>query len=98
MDSQNDMLESMHLIEERLNNKIDVLFKYKKIQITLKIVIFTSLSCLTFVRSGKSHDIYLWMMGIFLSLIALSEFFELEELRFYFKDNKKVLEKNTYNN
>ena len=87
MDGQEDT-ESIQLLEERLNNKISVLYKYKQAQLTLKIVIFTAISCILFVRSGKGHDIYLWFLGIFMALIALSEFFELEEFRFYSKDNK----------
>lgn len=93
MSNSKDLQDALYDLEERMNNKLRILFKYKTVILTLKIIIFTSMACLLFVRSGKNHDIYLWFIGIFMTIMAVAELFELEELRFYIKDNKKVSEK-----
>lgn len=67
--------------ENRMNQKINYIFRYKKVQITLKILLLTGLSCILFSRGGEYEDMYLWFNGIFLLVIALSELFDLEEFK-----------------
>ena len=91
MNNIEEFQNSVFMMEERVDNKLKVLFKYKTVQLTLKIITFTAIACLLFVRSSQHHDLSLWFIGLYMTLVALSELFELEELRFYLKDNKKVL-------
>lgn len=84
-----DLEQSIHDLEDRLEGKIKELYKYKKSQLVVKIITFTSIAVLLFTRSGRHHDIYLWFIGLYMLLIALAELFDFEELRFYQKETKK---------
>ena len=90
MNNLEELQNTVFMMEERVDNKLKVLFKYKTVQLTLKIITFTAIACLLFVRSSQHHDISLWFIGLYMTLVALSELFELEELRFYLKETKKV--------
>jgi hypothetical protein len=97
MNSLEELQNTVFMMEERVDKKLKVLFKYKTVQLTLKIITFTAVACLLFVRSSYHHDLSLWFIGLYMTLVALSELFELEEVRFYLKDNKKVSLKNKDN-
>jgi len=88
-----DFENSLSELEERLEKKIRELYKYKKAQLVVKIITLTSISVLLFTRSGRHHDIYLWFIGLYILLVALGEFFDLEELRFYQKEESKKSKK-----
>ena len=83
--------QSLSEVEERLEKKIKELYKYKKAQLVVKIITLTSISILLFTRSGKHHDMYLWFIGLYMLLIALGEFFDLEEIRYFQKEEKNKL-------
>lgn len=90
----NDFGQSLHDLEEKLDKKIRELYKYKKAQLVVKIITLVSVSVLLFTRSGRHHDIYLWFIGLYMLLIALGEFFDLEELRhFQRQDNINSIKK-----
>jgi hypothetical protein len=97
MNNLEELQNTVFMMEERVDNKLKVIFKYKTVQLTLKIITFTAIACLLFVRSSQHHDISLWFIGLYMTLVALSELFELEELRFYLKDSKKVSPRNKDN-
>jgi hypothetical protein len=97
MNNIEELQNTVSMMEERMDNKLKVLFKYKTVQLSLKIITFTAIACLLFVRSSYHHDIILWFIGIYMTLVALSELFELEEIRVYLKDSKKVSSKSKDN-
>lgn len=90
-----ELKKSIQELEENFNNKINLLYKYKRIQITIKVITFVGISTFMFVRGGRHHDIYMWIIGFYLMLIAAAELFNLEEHIFISSENKKVFQKKT---
>ena len=88
-----ELKKTVQELEEKFNEKVDTLYKYKRVQITIKIITFIAISCLMLMRSGKIHDIYLWCIGFYMMLLATAELFSLEEIIFIHKENKKVFQK-----
>lgn len=90
MDNYSEQTQkSLSELEEKIDRKFKTLFRYKTIQISLKMIIFTALACLLFFRSGKTHDFYMWFIGLFMLFLALGEFIELEEAKQNYKETGK---------
>lgn len=80
-------------LEKKVNRKLETIYKYKTVQLTIKVLILSSLSAWIFLRSGKNRDSSLWIIGIYVLIVSVLELIELEELRF-FLSNSKIQEKN----
>lgn len=92
-DRLNIIEKKLLVFEETVNKKIEKLYKYKTVQLTLKVLILSSLSVLIFFRSGKNRDISLWIAGIYVLFVSVLELIELEELRFFLKESDKESER-----
>ncbi len=85
----NSLEKKFYDLEKKMENKLDTIYKHKVVQLTLKILILSSISALIFFRSGQNRDISLWIIGIYILLVSILELLELEELRFFLKDKNK---------
>lgn len=84
-----DLENKLSDFEEKITSKLDKLYKYRIVQLTLKVLILSSISALIFFRSGKNRDISLWIIGLYILAVSVLELVELEELRYFFKDKNK---------
>lgn len=83
------LLETKFLsFEKKVNKKLETIYRYKTVQLTIKVLILSSLSAWIFLRSGKNRDASLWIIGIYVLLVSVLELIELEELRFFLSSAK----------
>lgn len=72
-------------LEDKLNYKISVIIKYKAINANFKMITFLLLASYIFIKSGRTHDIFMWFIGFFLLLLAIGEFMEINEIKSIYK-------------
>ncbi|GIW22208.1 MAG: hypothetical protein KatS3mg068_1215 [Candidatus Sericytochromatia bacterium] len=52
-------------LENKINEKIYLIIKYKLVNANFKMITFLLLSCYLFINSGRTHDIFMWFIGFF---------------------------------
>jgi len=76
-------------LENKIDYKISLIIRYKLVNANFKMITFLLLASYTFIKSGRNHDIFMWFIGLFLLLIAIGEFLEINEIKSIYKKFEK---------
>jgi len=86
---EENIKKEINNLENKINNKISLIIKYKLINANFKMLTFLLLASYIFIKSGRTHDIFMWFIGFFLLLLAIGEFLEINEIKSLYKELDK---------